>query len=313
MRGRAPWVRAAILAGHRYHFRHKRPILHNAINLGALVSLLAGTALVLSASTRIGPALYVPVAAVALGVAYFGLFVLVVHEASHQMFVLSRNRHRRRRWNRIAGWCVALLFATNYEKHWEQGHLEHHVRPLEPNDPQQHNVLTGRDLVVRVLANLFVPGFLFLERTIFRTRAGGKSTSSGGVIAAFVAIWAALLGAAGTLLGWPAALALFLGLHVLAALNQIKGALEHGGAIGRETDPYLRSRSTLFALRHLIMPFNVSLHFEHHLNYSVPWYDLPRYQRDLRAIVPASVLGRVINERPLAQLSGRLGGASATP
>ena len=305
-------MRAAILAGHRYHFRHKTPLAHNAINLGALALLLAGIAAVIFASPRIDPLLYVPVAAVAFGVLYFGLFVLVVHEASHQMFLLSGSRQRRRRMNRIAGSCVAVLFATHYRKHWEEGHLEHHVRPLEPDDPQQHNILTGRPLLVRLLANLFVPGFLFLERTIFRTRrAGGKSTSSRGVILAFVAIWAALLAAVGTFVGAPAALALFLGVHVLSALNQIKGALEHGGAIGREPDPYLRSRSTLFALRHLIMPFNVTLHFEHHLNYSVPWYDLPRYQRDLRAIVPATVLAGVINERPLAQLRGRLGGASA--
>ena len=313
-RTRAPWVRAAVLAGHRYHFRHKKPAVHNAINLGALAFLIAAIAGVLFASREVTPAVYVPVAAIAFGLLYFGLFVLVVHEASHQMFLLSRDRHRRRRMNRIAGWCVALLFATHYAKHWEEGHLEHHVRPLEPDDPQQHNILTGRELLVRVLANLFVPGFLFLERTILRTRrAGGKSTSSSGVIVAFVAIWAAIVAASSTLLGWPAALALFLGIHVLAALNQIKGALEHGGAIGREPDPFLRSRSTFFALRNLIMPFNITLHFEHHLNYSVPWYDLPRYHRDLRAIVPAEVLAGVINERPLAQLSGRLGGASATP
>jgi len=309
---REPWVRRAILAGHRYHYRHKSPWAHNARNLGAFSFLGAAIAAVLWASGRVAPVLYVPSAAFTFGLIYFAMFVLVVHEASHQMFLISRSRARRRRLNRVAGWCVALLFATHYVRHWEEGHLEHHVRPLEPNDPQQHNLLTGKQLLVRLLANLFVPGFLFLERTIFRTRrAGGKSTSSTGVIAAFVAIWTVILTVAGTLLGAPAAVALFLGIHVLAALNQIKGALEHGGAIGREADPFLRSRSTFFALRSVVMPFNITLHFEHHLNYSVPWYDLGRYHRDLRAIVPAPILAGVINRRPLAQLGGRLGGASA--
>lgn len=306
---RAPWVRQAILAGHRYHVRHRSRVWHNAINLGALFGILCVIGATLWAGTAIAPLLYVPLAATLLGLCYFSLFVLVVHEASHQMFLVHRSRVVRRRLNRIAGWAVSLLFATHYVKHWEEGHIEHHMRPLEPNDPQQHNILTGKALLVRLLANLFVPGFLFLERTVFRTkRAGGKSTSSARVIAIFIAIWAVVLGVSGAFIGPPCAIALFLGVHVLSALNQIKGALEHGGAIGREADPYLRSRSTFFLLRRLIMPFNITLHFEHHLNYAVPWYDLLRYHRDLLEIVPEEILASVINRRPLAQLTGELGG-----
>ena len=306
---RAPWVRQAILAGHRYHVRHRSRLAHNAINLGALLGIVCVIGATLWAGAVLAPLLYVPLAATVLGLCYFSLFVLVVHEASHQMVLVHRSRVVRRRLNRIAGWTVSLLFATHYVKHWEQGHIEHHIRPLEPNDPQQHNILTGKRLLVRLLANLFVPGFLFLERTVFRTkRAGGKSTSSASVIVIFIAIWLVILGVSAAFLGAPCAIALFLGMHVLSALNQIKGALEHGGPIGREADPYLRSRSTFFFLRSLIMPFNITLHFEHHLNYAVPWYDLLRYHRDLREIVPSEILASVINRRPLAQLTGELGG-----
>ncbi|MCB9630602.1 MAG: fatty acid desaturase [Sandaracinus sp.] len=255
--------------------------------------------------------LFVPLAPIPLGILYFGCFVLVVHEASHDMFVVFRDRQRQKRWNRAFGWAVAVVFATHYGKHWEHGHREHHVRPLEPADPQQHNILVGRPLLVRVLCNLFVPGFLFLERTIFRTRrAGGKSTSTKGVILLFVGIWASALTLTSLTAGWPSALALFLGIHVLSALNQIKGALEHGGPIGHERDPFLRSRTTFFPLRRVLLPFHITLHFEHHLNFQVPWYDLPRYHRDLEAIVPPEVWRHVINRDVLAQLSGRLGGLS---
>ena len=89
-------------------------------------------------------------------------FVLVVHEASHEMFVLAADRALSKRLNRAFGWSVAIFFATHYGKHWERGHLEHHVRPLEPGDPQSHNVLLGRKLLTRVLCNVFIPGFLFL-------------------------------------------------------------------------------------------------------------------------------------------------------
>jgi len=307
----APWIKRAILAGQRYHYRTKKPWLHNAINLASLAAMLGAIGALTWTGTWARPALYVPLAALGYGVLYFGLFILVVHEASHWMFVVSEDRERHKKLNRAFGWTVAVVFATHYGKHWEHGHLEHHVRPLEEADPQRYNILLGKPLLVRVLCNLFVPGFLFLERTIFRTkRAGGKSTSTKGVILAFVGIWGTILTLAGVFLGWPVALALFLGIHVLAAWNQVKGGLEHGGDLGFEGDPFVRSRTTLFPLRHLLMPFNITLHFEHHLNFCVPWYDLGRYHRDLRDIVPAEVWAEVVNSRPLKQLSGRMGGLS---
>lgn len=307
----APWITEAVRAGKRYHYGRKSPLAHDALNLGIFAAMLAAIVGIAALGAHVPAWLYVPLAPIPLGILYFGCFVLVVHEASHDMFVVFRDRARQKRWNRAFGWMVAVVFATHYGKHWEQGHREHHVRPLEPADPQQHNLLVGRALLVRVLCNLFVPGFLFLERTIFRTRrAGGKSTSSKGVIVLFIALWVAFITTATLTVGWTAGLALFLGIHVLSALNQIKGALEHGGPIGKERDPFLRSRTTLFPLRSVLLPFHITLHFEHHLNFQVPWYDLPRYHRDLSRIVPPEVWREVINHDVMAQLSGRLGGLS---
>ncbi|MBX3246820.1 MAG: fatty acid desaturase [Myxococcales bacterium] len=311
-RPHAPWIGAAVRAGKRYHYGRKSAWRHNALNLGCLAGLFALVAGLIVAGTRWHPALYLPIAAFAFGWVYFSFFVLVVHEASHDMFVLMKDRHRQRRVNRAFGWVFAALFATHYVKHWEQGHREHHVRPLEPADPQQHNLLTGRALLTRALCNLFVPGYLFLERTIFRTRrAGGKSSSTKGVLLTFVAIWATILTITALAFGWAVPTALFLGVHVVTVLNHVKGSLEHGGPIGREADPFLRSRTTLFPLRWLVMPFNITLHFEHHLNFQVPWYDLVRFHRDLEAIVPRDVWVDVINHAPMAQLAGNLGGVRA--
>ncbi len=306
---RPAWIREAILAGQRYHVRTKSPLLHNAINLGATTALVLLLVVIAWAGKVVHPALYVPLAAYAFGNTYFALFVLVVHEASHGMFLISKNRRARDAFNRAAGWSVAVFFATHYPKHWEVGHLEHHVRPLEPNDPQAHNTLTGKVLLRRVLACVFVPGFLFLERTVFRKKkSGGKSGSTTSAIVGFVVVWAIALTLLTSTCGWASALAAFLGIHVIVAFNHVKGSLEHGGAIGREEDPFLRSRSTFFPGRFFLMPFNISLHFEHHLNYGVPWYDLVRYHRDLRQIVPANVRRDVWNHHPLLQLAGALGG-----
>ena len=310
-RRHAPWVKEAILAGQRYHWRTKNRLAHNARNIGALATLLAAIGALAWWGTFAHPWLYVPVAAFGFGLLYFATFVLVVHEASHEMFVLAADRALSKRLNRAFGWSVAIFFATHYGKHWERGHLEHHVRPLEPGDPQSHNVLLGRKLLTRVLCNVFIPGFLFLDRTVLRTkRPGGKSSSSKGVIVLFVLLWASVLTAAGLTLGAPVALALFLGIHVITGFNHVKGALEHGGPIGHEDDPFLRSRTTLFFGRRLLMPFHISLHFEHHLNFCVPWYDLPRYHEDLKAIVPPAVWREMVHDRPLRQLSGELGGLS---
>ncbi|MCB9787728.1 MAG: fatty acid desaturase [Deltaproteobacteria bacterium] len=308
---RAAWVYAAVAAGQRYHLRTKHPWLHNAINLGAALALLAAIVGVLEASRLLHPALYVPAAALAFGLLYFALFILVIHEASHGMFVLSRHKGRALFFNRLFGTLLAPVFAVDYRKHWEQGHLEHHVRPIEPTDPQRFSIPTGAELRARLLKTLFVPGYLFYERTIGRTRVSqGKSSSSKPTIVAFIAIWVTAVTLATLTWGGAAAFALFWGVPVVASFNLVKGGLEHGGPIGHEDDALFRSRTTLFFGRRLLMPFNITLHFEHHLNFSVPWYDLPAYRRDLAAIVPEAVWRDVENPSPLSQLSGRLGGLS---
>lgn len=308
----APWVYEAISAGKQFHFRNQRRWLHNATNLAAIAMIALAVGLLLEASMHLTPWIYLPVGGVGFGLLYFALFILVVHEASHGMLLLSANRRLELWLNRISGWSVCLLFATHYGKHWERGHREHHLRPLEADDPQRFSIWVGPSLRAQVLKTLFIPGFLFYARTVGRAKTTkGKSSSSKPIIVAFVAIWVCVLTTVTLTYGWAAALALFLGIHVLQCLNAIKGGLEHGGAIGQEANPFVRSRTTLFFGRHLLMPLNISLHFEHHLNFTVPWYDLGRYHETLETIVPPEVWRCVVNRSPLAQLRGELGGLSS--
>ncbi|MAQ16318.1 MAG: hypothetical protein CMN30_16200 [Sandaracinus sp.] len=304
----APWVTAAIRAARPFAYKDKSPLRHNAINLAALAGLGVVWAGAAMASQWLPWWAYVPLAALAFGWVNFGLFVLVVHEASHNMFLVFRDRALQRRINRVAGWMVTPLFATHYGHHWEKGHIEHHVRPMEPDDPQR-SVFVGPQLLRLVLGYLFVPGFMVYDRTVGRKkRRSGKSSSSKGVIVFFVIFWTAALTLATKLGGWPLAVALYLGIPVVAVFNLIKGSLEHGGAIAEEPNAFLRSRTSLFPLRHLLMPFNITLHFEHHLNFQVPWYDLGRYRRAMLVHVPPAIADQVQNRRLLAQLSGHLGG-----
>jgi hypothetical protein len=110
------WLLEAIAVGNRFHFRGRNPWLHNLLNVGlafALVALISG---VLAAAPRVPWAVYLPLAGFALGVLLFSLIILVVHEASHGMFVVSRVRARAATWNRVAGWLVSVPFAINYAR-----------------------------------------------------------------------------------------------------------------------------------------------------------------------------------------------------
>ena len=307
----AAWVYEAIKAGSRYHHRTKTPWRHNAVNLACTALVVGVIGTTMWAGQHVAWPLYLPLAAIIFGWAYFGLFILVIHEASHGMFLVGTDRRRAQRWNTMSGWAVSVFFGVHYRKHWAEGHLEHHVRPLEPTDPQRFSLPIGKALASTALRYFFIPGYLFYDRTVGRKRhKGGKSASTRGAIVAFVGIWSVMLPTVTITLGWPVAVAMFWGLHILAIWNLAKGGLEHGGAIGQEPDPMFRSRTSLFPGRRLIMPFNITLHFEHHLNFTVPWYDLWRFHKELRAIAPPEVWQDVINNRPLRQLQGRMKGLS---
>lgn len=312
-RRHAPWVYAAISAGKPFHFRNKRPWLHNATNLAVLALTFVGLFSLLEASRYLSPWLYVLLAPFGFGLLYFVLFILVVHEASHGMFLFSANRTHARWLNRISGWAVCACFGVHYTKHWERGHIEHHVRPLEDSDPQRFSIWSGPELWAQVFKTLLIPGYLFYARTAGRTKkANGKSSSSKHLLLIAALFWTTSITVVTWVYGWAAGASIFLGMHVLQSLNAFKGGLEHGGAIGQEQNPFARSRTTLFWGRHLLMPLNITLHFEHHLNFTVPWYDLSRYHRELRSIVPPEVWRSVINHAPLAQLKDTLGGLSPT-
>lgn len=302
---RPPWLIEGVKLGRRYAAHQQRPLLHNSINLLHLCGLLLASVVILAAAKHTSALVYVPLASIALGWLYFALLVLVVHEASHNMFILARNHAARLSFNRWFGGLCCVPFGINYERHWQVGHITHHRHPMEEKDPQRYNTKTGGAFWALFFGLLFVPGFALFERFLSKTNRK-RGVSAGNTLLWFVCFWAC----AGVALWrfwspWAFISALW-GLQVLSALNQLKGALEHGGGIGNAADPLRRSRTTLMPLRFLFMPFNISLHFAHHLNYSVPWYLLGRYHRALTPTLPADERRYFVNRRVFAQLNGSL-------
>lgn len=303
---RPHWMVEGVKLGRRFSAHLQPRWRHNAINLSHLFGLLLATFVALAAARQVPPTLYVPLAAIGLGWLYFALLVLVVHEASHNMFVITKNRNKRLSWNRWLGRLCCVPFGINYERHWQVGHITHHRYPMEEVDPQRYNTKTGSAFWLLFLGLLFVPGFALVERFMSKTNRK-RGVSSGNTLLWLAAFWVCT----GIVLCcfwsvWAFVAALW-GLQVLSALNQLKGALEHGGEIGRSADPQRRSRTTLMPLRWVIMPFNISLHFAHHLNYGVPWYLLGRYHTALTPTLPTDEQAYFVNRRVIAQLNGKLG------
>lgn len=301
------WLREAQKAGWPMLASQRRPLLHNLLNAGVLVCIVGWIGLTTALSTVLPPMAFVLFGGLAYGLAFYTCLGVVVHEASHRMFFISRSPRRAQRANRAVGWACSLPFAVHYIRHWEKGHAVHHTRPFEPDDPQAFNAATGRPLLRTLLLLVLVPGY-FLAHRLLRKRASGPGGSSRNVMIFFALFWLALGFLTVSTLGGHVLLALIFGLQVLSALNQVKGALEHGGPLTQSPDPLLRSRNTLFTGWPLFWPFFVSLfHFEHHLLPGVPWYALPRYHRAVRAIVPAALHENIFNRALLQQLAGRVG------
>jgi fatty acid desaturase len=302
---RPSWMVEGVKLGRQYAAHHQNRVWHNTINLAHLSFLLTSAFVTLWAARYVSPALYVPLASAALGWTYFGLLVLVVHESSHNMFILAKERSRRLGWNHWFGRMCCVPFAINYERHWQVGHITHHRHPMEDHDPQRYNTKTGKAFWWLFVGLLLVPGFALVERFFSKTNRT-RGVSSGHTFVWFTSFW--VLGGVVLWRYWSpwALVSAVWGLQVLSALNQLKGALEHGGQIGRAADPLRRSRTTLLPLRFLFMPFNISLHFAHHLNYGVPWYLLGRYHRALTPTLPSKEAAYFVNRAILPQLNGKL-------
>lgn len=293
-RSSAPsWLRKAMAAGRPFHVKNQDPRAHNLRNLAAVGAMLAGGIGVLLAAPVVPAAIYLPLAAVLLGSIYMGLFVLVIHEASHDMFLLHSDRSKLRGLNRLAGNIVGAIFFTDYIRHWEQGHALHHTKTLMPEDPQDGKQDGLRSLRRTVAILLTVP-FSFVAYNPSRRYDGHLKRSLIGV-----AIWAPMLLVAGAIGGWSAPVGMLMGMHVLALLNLIKKVREHGG-MEHLPHPGLRSRTWFHPFAALLAPFNLNYHFEHHAHQKVPWYNLPDYHAVCRDLMPADVQRfYFVNARPV--------------
>ncbi|MEN8443942.1 MAG: fatty acid desaturase [Cyanobacteria bacterium J06555_13] len=295
LRSQPTWLRNGILLGNAFHYRKKNHWLHNGLNLSVLAMIVAGVGTLAVIGRMLPPIVFIPLGALVSGYGYFALFILTVHEASHNMFLLLKNRRRSHQWNRLIGWLVCIPLGIDYVQHWEIGHRTHHLNPCTVIDPQNcpSTLYTGPALFKFVGKTLAVPGFIQFSAKGYHCPATTVYPFNSKLLLAQVSVWSIFLALSIASGYWMLPVAAFLGLQVLAAMNLFKIAMEHGGEISQQENAYVRSTTSLFPLRAVLMPLNISLHFEHHLNDSVPWYDLMRYHKALKTLVPDQVRSQV--------------------
>ena len=303
---RPEWMRRAVAAGNELHHL-KQPIRrHNLINLSAAALLLVCFVGTFAAGAALPAWLFLPLGSMALGCVLLGVFVLVVHECSHGMFLLGADRAAAKRLNHRIGRVVGDLTFTAYEEHWERGHVAHHLHPCEPDkDPQDPDPIDGARFWRKAAMHL-IPGYSIAANPSRRYGLNPRRLLLSGLF------WGGVAGLSGLTLGWVGPAVVIYGFNFVSLLNLLKKVQEHGAGLAEVADPLMRSRTYFYPTQVLTSPFHIHYHWEHHANFSVPWYLLPRYHEVVQGLMPADV-ARDTSTRGLAAYVRQINGVRRPP
>ena len=290
------WTKNTIKAGDAFHIRHQSPLRHNLINLMAIGMLWTTIVSVMWLATVVHWGWY-PLLGTLLGAAFFGHFVLIIHEASHNMLFLHANTTARKKLNLWIGRLASIPFFTDYDRHWSEGHVIHHLRPCEADDPQNPDPLYGRRLLRKIAQVWLIPlGFMLANPSAKYDRKFQRMGM--GACCLVPVLWLLYT------IHPPALWVPYIGFTVLSTLNLCKIAQEHGAGLADEPYPILRSRTYFYPMQTFFSPFNIHYHYEHHANFNVPWYLLPAYHQEVKRLIPSHLQDYYIHSEYWAQLMG---------
>jgi fatty acid desaturase len=293
---RTTWMKDSIRVGREFKIRNQDIKKHNLINFSSAI-LLWSLIVSLMLLPKITPWYSWPLFSIALGACFFGHFILIIHECSHSMFVHLKDSKANRKWNGRIGRIASIPFFTDYVRHWEVGHITHHMRPCEKDDPQNPDPLYGTRLLKKFAIIWLIPGGFLTANPSAQYPDRVKRTLIG--ILCFAPATVFLFN-----YHWQTIVILCFSFNILSTLNLCKIAQEHGAGLANEPDPLLRSRSYFYPLQFIFSPFNIHYHYEHHANLHVPWYLLPKYHKILLNILPEEVQPYYFHKEYFAQLLG---------
>lgn len=232
-------------------------------------------------------ALAVPV----IGSRYYALYI-IGHDGLHRR--LFRSTGLNDLWNDVA--IIGAIGAITRLN--RANHMQHHATLALPNDPDRYKyvaankptrlhyaaVLTGLPYVLRAIGNVFIAGRTATRNPAAPAREGYRRRD----IVILLTWQAALIGGLTADIGWWAYPVLWL-LPVYAfayAADIVRVFLEHSMPCGdAEADASLRliTYRSNWLERQFFAPMNMNFHTAHHLWPSIPYYNLPRADRLIRA------------------------------
>jgi fatty acid desaturase len=301
-----PWVVQGVKIGNKYNFTKKAVWKHNLLNLFCLFLIITSIILLYKVGGLVSNELvkwfvYLPLASFFFGWLYFSLIILVSHEASHGLFLLSQSMQIRKKLNMFFGSVIELMFNSDFRYSWYEDHNLHHRHPLVQEDPQNCPLIVhnGKALARKIAKIWLIPGYAAKDYNICRTeeKAHHNLHPIRGriVFIVFLFFWITI-GVISYLLGNIIPfIAMLIGLNFLQTINRLKITLEHGGGLVEMKDMQLRTRTTIFPGLWLVFPFHISYHFEHHLNCVVPWYELPHYHKELYPTLSSKIQAHCYN------------------
>ena len=294
---KSKWMKQVVRAGRDFHITKQSPLKHNILNLfcAVLIWSFCGCCFWLA------PALSFPMAIVVglfAGTLFFAHFILVIHEASHNMFLIGSTPQQSKKLNRMVGIVASAPFFTEYIRHWEEGHLTHHLQPCEEIDPQNPDPLYG-DRLYKELTKLWLIPFYFIKTNPSRKYPKTAKRFFWGLL-----FWSIVLS---PVLSLQTLVIFVLAWNVVNTLNLLKISQEHGGELATEPLPIMRSRTYFYfyPLQMICSPFFINYHFEHHANFNVPWYRLPEYHKAVLNIVPQTLQPYYFHREYIRQMNGQ--------
>ena len=252
-------------------------IVHNFINLTMLVGL--SSLFIVVSHLCIKLPIILILSPLFYGIIFFSYFILIVHEGSHLMFLVTKNTKTKRFLNRLFSYPIAALSFQDYIEDWEMGHLEHHRNPVlgeKRPDPQNcaEFIHERKDLYKEIFKILTKPGYAFFKQNscVKMDKRFLKKRLLLGTLA-----WGSLLLLDILFFEWWIIIPQVFSANITMILNLVKVSMEHGGDRRYQKEIFLRSKSSRFFGDIILMPMNIALHFEHHLNMHVPWYRLSKF------------------------------------
>ena len=190
---------------------------------------------------------------------------------------------------------IAALSFQDHLEDWELGHLEHHRNPIKGDirpDPQNcpdfiHDKVELKREIIKILIK---PGYAF-----FKQNSCVKMNQNFLIkrVTLGVAAWGSLLAINAIFFKWWLIIPQIFSANITMALNLVKVSMEHGGHSLSQENINLRSKSSRFFGDGILMPMNIALHFEHHLNMHVPWYRLKKFYQLTKKNSPKELLEMV--------------------